>query len=118
MRSVFLLCLVCLICLSCGCESSFSTVTNKENIYPAGRAAGIKVTTNDKIEGKYSEIGYVFANGESVNSCIENLKEKAAELGGTSVIKLQMNVIRYYLVILIIPFASDRYYAQGIVVKQ
>jgi hypothetical protein len=111
-------CLVCSIFMFCGCESSFSTLTNDEHAYPAGQPADIKVTTNDKLEGKYSEIGYVFANGSSVNSCIENLKQKAAEMGGTSVIKLQTNVIRYYLVILVIPFASDRYYAQGIVVKQ
>ena len=87
-------------------------------IYPASRSRSIKITTKDKIEGEYTEIGYVFANGGSIESCINNLKEKAAELGGTSVIKLQMTVIRYYLVIIFIPIPSDRYYAQGIIIKQ
>ena len=118
MKNVLLLSLVSLIFMSYGCEPSFFTLTNNENIYPASRSRSIKITTKDKIEGEYTEIGYVFANGGSIESCINNLKEKAAELGGTSVIKLQMTVIRYYLVIIFIPIPSDRYYAQGIIIKQ
>jgi hypothetical protein len=118
MKNVLIFGLVCLIFISCGCEPSFFTLTNNENPYPANQPASVKVTTKDRIEGQYTEIGYVFANGGSVESSIANLKEKAAELGGTSVIRLQTTVIRSYLVIIFIPIASDRYYCQGIVVKQ
>jgi hypothetical protein len=118
MKNVLLLSLICLVFISYGCTPSFSTLTNNERVYPATQSANIKVTTNDKIEGKYSEIGYIFANGKTISSSIENLKLKAAELGGTAVIKLQTYVERSYLIILIIPIPSIHYYAQGIVVKQ
>ena len=118
MKNVLLLSLICLLFIYYGCEPSFYTLTNNEHMYPATQSTSIKVTTNDKINGKYSEIGYIFANGETINTCIENLKLKAAELGGTAVIKLQTTVVKSYLLIIFIPIPSVHYYAQGIVVIQ
>lgn len=118
MKNVLLLSFVCLIFISYGCEPSFFTLTNNENVYPATQSTSIKVTTNNKIEGEYSEIGYIFANGETINTCIENLKLKASELGGTAVINLHTTVVKSYLVIIFIPIPSVHYYAEGIVVKQ
>ena len=113
MKHVLFVCLIFIILCCCGCQTSIYTLTNNEKMYPATQAANIKVTTHEKIDGEYTEIGYVFAIGGSVEASIEHLKQKAAELGGTSVIKLQTTVIRQF--ILFVPI--DNFYTQGIVVK-
>jgi hypothetical protein len=111
--------LACLPLVACGCGTPiFFALTTHENVLPGNRLVDVKVTTRESVEGEYSEIGYVFVGGDSVASSIENLKRKAAELGGTAVIRLQTTVVRTNLVILFVPIPSDRYYAQGVVVRE
>ncbi len=117
MRRIFLLCLLGLMVIYCGCQMSMYTLTNNERKYPTTRAENVRVTTNEKIEGEYTELGYVFAGGGSVQGSIANLKEKAADMGGTAVIRLQTTVIRTFIVIIFIPIPVDNFYSQGIVVK-
>ena len=113
MKYLLLLSLVMVLICCCGCQTSIYTLTNAEKTYAANQSPNIKVTTNEKIDGQYTEVGYIFAVGSSVESSIEHLKERAAELGGTSVIRLQTTVIRTYFIF----FPIDNYYSQGIVVK-
>ena len=113
MKRTYLLCVISLMAVFCGCQTAFYTLTNTEKMFPATTAENVKVTTNDKIEGEYTEVGYIFAQGTSVEGSINNLKEQAAAMGGTAVIRLQTTVLRNY--VMFIPV--DTYYCQGIVVK-
>lgn len=117
MKHTMLVYILLFIIVFCGCQSPIYTLTNNETTYPPTQASAIKVTTNDKIDGEYTEVGYVFAFGGSVKESVENLRKKASELGGTAVIRLQTTVLRTFIVILFIPIPTDTYYAQGIVVK-
>jgi len=117
MKHTMLVYTLFVIIVFCGCQQSIYTLTNNEKVYPPTQTSNIKVTTNDKIDGEYTEVGYVFAFGSSVKESVDNLRKKASEIGGTSVIKLQTTVIRTFIVIIFIPIPIDTYYAQGIVVK-
>lgn len=116
MKVCLLLFLLSIVVLSYGCQTSIFTLTNEEHTYPVTDARNIKLTTMEKIDGDFKEVGYIYAWGSSVEESIKNLKEQAAKFGGTDVIKLQTSVIRNFIYIFFIPIPVDHYFCQGIVV--
>lgn len=117
MKKYFLLQSILFILLFSGCQTSIFTLTNEEKAHPRSNPQNIKITTNEKIEGKYTEIGYVYAFGSSVEESIKNLIEQAAEFGGNAVIKLETKVLRNYIYLVFIPIPIDSYFCQGEVIK-
>jgi hypothetical protein len=117
MKVCFALIALSIVFLSYGCQSSIFTLTNEEHSYQVSDVKNIKLTTMEKIEGDFTEVGYVYAWGSSLEESIKNLKEQAAKIGGTNVIKFQASVIRDFIYIIVIPIPTDHYYCQGIVVK-
>jgi hypothetical protein len=99
--------------LATGCQTSIYTLTNEEKTYPHTDMSKINVTTMDKVDKGYQEVGYIFAFGSSLDDAVINLKKQASEFGSNEVIKLQVMVLRRFF--LFIPI--DDYFCAGIAIK-
>jgi hypothetical protein len=93
------------------------TLTNNETSFPPTSPDQVGLTTAQTISESFTEIGYVFAFGNSQVDAVRNLQKQAALYGGNKVIRFQVDIRREYIWFLFIPIAIDHYYAAGIVVK-
>lgn len=101
-----------------GCMPQLSTLTNKEKALTATDAATITFSTNSSLPQQYEELGQIITVGSEPEEAIENLKEKAAEMGANKIINGEVKVYRYETIrIFFIPFYADGYLAYGTAVK-
>jgi hypothetical protein len=100
-----------------GCQTSIYTLTNEEKSFPSSNISNISVTTLDKIDKAHQELGFIFAWGSTMEESIKNLKKKASEIGSDGIIKLEVTILRNFLIIIFIPIPYDTYYCSGIAIK-
>jgi hypothetical protein len=106
-----------LIIISAGCQTSIYTLTNQEKVYPSTDVSKITVTTMEKSDKNYIEVGYIFAAGNTIDDGIKNLKSQTSKFGGDAVLRLKISVIRQFIMLLFIPIPVDTYFCEGIAVK-
>ena len=92
--------------------------TNEEKTFAPTNPDNIVITTNSWLAKPNKEIGYVFAQGESIDDAKKLAKEKAAEAGGDAIISGHSDVhVILSGFILFIPIYESVYSVHGMVVK-
>ena len=116
-KHLLLLCFVFFALLAPGCSSTLYTSTNEELSYDATDISNISVTTNNWCKQDYFEIGFVTTTQTNLLRAKEELKKRAAKMGGDSILDFKVTVIRTYIVILFIPIPVDNYVCRGTIIK-
>jgi hypothetical protein len=100
-----------------GCSSTLYTSTNEELTFEATDISNISITTNNWCNQDYTEIGFVSATETNLLLAQNELKKRAAKMGGNSIINFKVTVVRTYVVIIFIPIPMDNYVCRGTIIK-
>jgi hypothetical protein len=96
-----------------GCNTSVYTLTGGEKKFDQTDEKTILITTRDVLDKKFVEVGYVQAQSSGITGANDELRKKAAEIGGNAIINFKVVVLRSYF--FFIPI--DQYWCRGMVVR-
>lgn len=116
---IILLSVAVLSLLAVGCvRPVIIAPTNEERSFEPTNPSDIKVSTNETLEKKSIEVGYVFAQEKSLKNATKLAREEAAKMGGNAIIgaRASTQVILSGFV-LFIPIYETVYHLRGTVVK-
>jgi hypothetical protein len=92
--------------------------TNEEKTFSPTNAEQVLITTNSWLAKPNVEVGYVFAQGQSLDDAKKLARQKAAEAGGDAIISSHSDVhVILSGFILFIPIYESVYGVHGMVVK-
>ncbi len=103
--------------LASGCSTTLYTSTNKELTFDETDVSNISVTTNNWCDRDYTEIGFVTTTKTNLLLAKDELKKRAAKMGGNSILNFKVTVIRTYIIILFIPIPVNNYVCRGTIIK-
>jgi hypothetical protein len=117
---VFQSLLIAVVLTSGGCSlPSNSVLTNFEKDYPRTDPDSVRITTHRLLKPPYLEVGYVYAQEETLERAQDAARRRAAEMGGRLIVDARAGItITQIGSILFFPIYDRSYFVRGIVVRQ
>jgi hypothetical protein len=92
--------------------------TNEERVYTATDPKNVSISTMRLRDKPSTELGYVFAQGQSIEEAEKLAREEAAKMGGTMIVGARENAqVILSGFILFFPIYETYYFVRGTVVK-
>ena len=100
-----------------GCSTTITTLTNEEVNFPSTNGNDIMITTKNKLDKPFREVGFISSTQTNIDAAKEILKDKAAQMGGDAILNFKITVVRQFIYIILIPVPIDNYICRGNVVR-
>lgn len=112
--------LITVVLTSGGCTiPSNSVLTNFAKDYPKTDPDSVRITTHRLLKPPYLEVGYVYAQEETLERAKDSARRRAAEMGGRLIVDARAGItITQIGSILFFPVYDRSYFVRGIVVRQ